>query len=63
MAGTAKFRIHIEAVMLSTMMSSTPNKRNKVTATEPFTSQSKITKPGITEEIKYMLEMIGIAIL
>ena len=60
MAGMAKLRIHIEAVMLRIMISSSPKKRNNVTATDPLTNQSKSTNPGIIEEIKYIENITGI---
>jgi len=44
----------MEAVTLRITISSTPKYLNKVTATDPLTNQSKRTKPGITEEIKYI---------
>jgi len=60
MAGMAKLRIHIEAVILRIMISLTSKNRNNVTATDPLTSQSKRTNPGIIEEIKYIENMTGI---
>lgn len=58
MEGKAKLRIHMILVTLKTRSSFTPKKLKRVTATEPLINQSKITKPGISDAIKYIENMI-----
>ena len=57
----AKLRIHIKVVILKMITGSISNKLKITIATEPFTVKSKKDSIGITEEMKYMAEMLAIA--